>query len=194
MKLWVLSDWHLNRRRGAFAPPRPAFDVLVVAGDVTDTVKGAVEHVAALAEGKPAILVPGPLEFFFPGPESAKVEGARLYAQTIGVTLLERSAADLEGVRFAGATLWSQGDSRFYSGMQALQAAKADVVVTHFEPGSTTVQIALRRGGLWICGQRHGHEDTMVAGRRLVRNAVGFGEGERLRDSKPARLDYVVEV
>ena len=100
----------------------------------------------------------------------------------------------MRGVRFAGATLWSQGDSRFYSGIQALQAAKADVVVTHFMPGPTTMQIALRREGLWICGQQHGFEDTEIAKRRLIRNAVGFGEGERLRNSKPARLDYVVEI
>ena len=79
MKLWVLSDWHLNRHRGAFAPARPVFDVLVVAGDVTDTVKGAVEAVAALAGGAPAVLVPGPLEFFMPGPSPPK---SRAHANT----------------------------------------------------------------------------------------------------------------
>jgi hypothetical protein len=37
-------------------------------------------------------------------------------------------------------------------------------------------------------------EDETIAGRRLVRNAAGFGEDERLRDSKPARPDYEVEI
>src|SRR5262245_35548037 len=107
MLLWVLSDWHLDRRRGAFNPPRPAFDVLVVAGDVSDTMKGALDAVSAVAAGKPAIFVPGRLEFFMPGPQEAKVSGALAYAETLGVTLLERSAADVEGVRFAGTTLWT---------------------------------------------------------------------------------------
>lgn len=194
MRLWILSDWHLNRRRGDFNPPRPAFDVLVVAGDVSDTMKAALEAVSALAAGKPAVFVPGPLEYFLPGPEEAKVEGALAYAKTLGVTLLKRSAAEVEGIRFAGATLWTSGDSRFFSCMRSLQAADADVVVTHFEPGPMTIQLGLRRGGLWVCGQRHGRDDSMIANRRLVRNAVGFGEGERLRDSKPARLDFTVEV
>jgi hypothetical protein len=32
--LWVISDWHMEQRL-VFDPPPPAFDVLVVAGDVS---------------------------------------------------------------------------------------------------------------------------------------------------------------
>ena len=38
VKLWILSDWHMEGRCGGFAPPRPDFDVLVVAGDVSNDI------------------------------------------------------------------------------------------------------------------------------------------------------------
>jgi hypothetical protein len=34
VKLWVLSDWHMEQRV-VFDPPRPDFDAPVVAGDVS---------------------------------------------------------------------------------------------------------------------------------------------------------------
>jgi 3',5'-cyclic AMP phosphodiesterase CpdA len=58
VRLWVLSDWHMERRI-TFDPPRPAFDVLVVAGDVSNRLEEAIRMVAALAAGKPAIFVAG---------------------------------------------------------------------------------------------------------------------------------------
>ena len=52
MKLWILSDWHPEMRL-AFDPPRPAFDVMVCAGDVEEPITRAIQMVAALAGGQP---------------------------------------------------------------------------------------------------------------------------------------------
>ena len=58
MRLWVISDWHMEQRI-TFDPPRPAFDVLVVAGDVSDLITRSIRMVSALAAGKPAVFVAG---------------------------------------------------------------------------------------------------------------------------------------
>jgi predicted phosphodiesterase len=58
VKLWILSDWHLETRL-AFDPPRPDFDVLVAAGDIEDSITRAIRGVAVLAGGKPSIFVAG---------------------------------------------------------------------------------------------------------------------------------------
>ena len=68
MRLWVLSDWHMEQRI-VFDPPRPAFDVLVVAGDVSDLITRSIRMVSALAAGKPAVFVAGNHEWWA-GPET----------------------------------------------------------------------------------------------------------------------------
>jgi hypothetical protein len=45
------------KQRVVFDPPRPAFDVLVVASDVSNALEEAIRMVGALAAGKPAIFV-----------------------------------------------------------------------------------------------------------------------------------------
>ena len=101
---------------------------------------------------------------------------------------------EIRGVRFAGATLWAPEDARFAPSVKALARANADVVVTHFPPPEKTVRFALPAGGIWICGHHHGFEDYTVAGRRVVRNALGYGAGEELIDSQPACRDFIVEI
>jgi predicted ATPase len=61
-RLWVLSDLHLEAvpHPEAYRPKRPDFDVLVVAGDVWEgDIARALEMVARLADGKPAVFVMG---------------------------------------------------------------------------------------------------------------------------------------
>ena len=54
MKLSCISDLHLEQR-AVFDPPRPEFDVLVVAGDVSENIEEAIHVTAKLAGGKPAV-------------------------------------------------------------------------------------------------------------------------------------------
>jgi Icc-related predicted phosphoesterase len=193
MMLWVMSDLHADRRLGHIAVQAPDFDVFVCAGDVaTGDVALSIEMVAAIARGKPAVFVAGNHEWM--SPVDAVIEYGRAAAKRHNVNWLELDAIDIGGVRFAGATLWTRLDARYRASLKALQTTRADVVVTHFPPADNDVRWVLAAGGLWVCGHHHGFEDSDVDGRRLIRNAVGYGAAENLVDSEPGRLDFVVEV
>ena len=119
-RLWVMSDLHLEavRHPEAFQPLRPAFDVLIVAGDVWEGgVDRVLRTVATWAGGKPAVFVLGNHEFW--NRELAQERAAaRRAAAWHGVTLLDDGAAELAGVRFAGGTLWADGE---LAGADAMQ-------------------------------------------------------------------------
>jgi len=110
-RLWILSDLHLEAvpHPEAFRPVRPAFDVLVVAGDVWEgDSRRALETVAALADGKPAVFVMGNHEPW-QGELQQEREMARRVAQRLGITLLDDSEAEVAGISFVGGTLWADG-------------------------------------------------------------------------------------
>jgi predicted MPP superfamily phosphohydrolase len=106
-RLWILSDLHEeeasdeNRSFG-----RPEFDILVVAGDVCEAdPRGCVEAVARIAGGRPAVMTLGNHDLYgLPVDRAALV--ARRIGADLGVHVLERSAAEVAGLRFAGGTLW----------------------------------------------------------------------------------------
>jgi predicted MPP superfamily phosphohydrolase len=119
MRLFPLSDLHLERRRLAAipAPTRP-FDVLACAGDLWEGhPERGLAAVVALAQGRPIVLVPGNHERYAPtgdgrtAPELLDVlaaEVARLNAAGHVIHLLQASASViLDGVRFVGTTLWT---------------------------------------------------------------------------------------
>lgn len=110
-RLWILSDLHLEAVAfpEAFRPAPPAFDVLVVAGDVSEgDTDGALRTVRRLANGKPAVFVLGNHEFW--GREVGRERSAaRRAAERRGVVLLDDDVAELAGLRFVGGTLWADG-------------------------------------------------------------------------------------
>lgn len=111
VRLWVLSDLHLEAvpHPQAFRPQRPAFDVLVVAGDVWEGDSGrALEVVAALADGRPAVFVLGNHEAWGRELQQAR-HAARRAADRLGITLLDDGEAELAGIGFVGGTLWADG-------------------------------------------------------------------------------------
>ena len=109
VKLWVLSDLHLEAvpHPEAYRPKPPAFDVLVVAGDVWEgECRRALEVVARLAGGKPAVFVIGNHEVW--GAELQEFRTATLRAAgELGITLLDDGEAELAGIHFVGGTLWT---------------------------------------------------------------------------------------
>ncbi len=110
-KLWVLSDLHLDAvpHPEGFRPVRPEFDVLVVAGDVWEgDSRRALEIVAALAAGKPAVFVMGNHEPWN-GELQQERDVARRAAKNLGIILLDDSEAEVAGVNFAGGTMWTDG-------------------------------------------------------------------------------------
>lgn len=192
MKMWILSDWHMETRL-AFEPPRPDFDVLVAAGDVDDSIAAAIRMVAALAAGKPAVFVAGNHEWHG-GPQTfeEKLASGRAAAHRYGVNFLEGDTCKIESVRFAGATLWTVSDRRFLPSAVALTKASADVIVTHFEPPASIIKPVLPTSGVWVYGHHHGHSVHPLADRTLIRNALGYAN--ELIDGPAADASFVYEI
>lgn len=112
-RLWILSDLHEEESvDGARAFERPDFDILVVAGDVFESdPRACVESVARIADGRPAVMTLGNHDLYgLPVDRAAIV--ARRIGTDLGVHVLERSMADVSGLRFAGGTLWESIPTR----------------------------------------------------------------------------------
>lgn len=106
LKILVLSDLHLE-----FAPFQPdpaavdAADVVVLAGDICNGAKAIAWARQAFA-GKPVVYVAGNHEFYrFHW--TKLLDELRGQAALHGVHFLENDAVTIEGIRFLGATLWT---------------------------------------------------------------------------------------
>jgi predicted phosphodiesterase len=111
MRLLVISDLHLEFGLFEFPTPMPAFDVAVFAGDVWQPVAGAIqwmahEQKAGSLRDRSIVYVPGNHEFYKSEMRSNLAEGEKA-ADKIGIHLLHRRAAVIDGVRFLGCTLWT---------------------------------------------------------------------------------------
>ena len=103
MKLHLLSDLHLEHHR--FTPPDVDSDVVILAGDISGGVHG-LGWAAKTFPGKPVLYVPGNHEFY--GHDTTRLLPAMASeADRQGITLMHRKAVILGGVRFLGATLWT---------------------------------------------------------------------------------------
>ena len=105
-RLLILSDLHLEF--AAFQPVDPAaYDIAVLAGDVCQgpkAVQWARRH--STFSGRPVVLVPGNHEFYG-GERTRTLELLREGAADSNVHLLDRDEVVIDGVRFLGATLWT---------------------------------------------------------------------------------------
>lgn len=108
MRLWVLSDLHTAPDAPWFPSVRPEFDALVIAGDVYDSdIERSILWTAQVADGRPAVFVPGNHEFWGRTIED-ELERAERRAQKEGVTLLNGQGwMAVAGGHFAGGTLWT---------------------------------------------------------------------------------------
>lgn len=121
IKLLVLSDLHLE-----FAEFRVSdsskFDVVILAGDI-GTGPRAVGWAARNFRGKPVIFVPGNHEFY--GFERTRaLERLREAAMGTCVHLLDRDGVTIDGVRFLGATLWTDFALDVAAGTSVSQAMR----------------------------------------------------------------------
>jgi predicted phosphodiesterase len=101
VKLHVVSDLHLSQ--GELALPANDADLVVLAGDAGRPAR-AMAWAARLA--KPVLFVPGNHEFYGGSIEGTLAELKRLSAGT-QVRVLDCEEAVIDGVRFLGATLWT---------------------------------------------------------------------------------------
>lgn len=108
MRLLVLSDLHLEFGASLTVPPEVQYDVVVLAGDINSPGARAVHWAARESSfgGRPVVYVPGNHEFY--GREMrSELEAMRKAAQGTSVHVLSRDAVVIDGVRFLGATLWT---------------------------------------------------------------------------------------
>lgn len=109
MKLWIMSDLHLELTRGWDLPlgeARPDFDVMVVAGDLVPRAERGVRWLLDRVTDRPVIYVPGNHEFYGCDIDRT-VEKAIEAARGTNVHVLPDRAIEIDGVNFIGATLWT---------------------------------------------------------------------------------------
>jgi 3',5'-cyclic AMP phosphodiesterase CpdA len=109
MRLWILSDLHLELTRGwdlPFPDERPAFDVLVVAGDLTTRMERGVAWLRDRVTDRPVIYVSGNHEAYGRDIDRT-IEKARAAADGSNIHVLENEAVAIGGTTFIGCTLWT---------------------------------------------------------------------------------------
>lgn len=127
MRIQLLSDVHLEF--SDFRPSELEVDVVVLAGDI-DTANGRAVEWAADSFAAPVVFVPGNHDFY--GGHLTETLG-RLRGQasrTKGkVTVLDRDCIEIAGVRFLGATAWTDFSLH---GDQAMSASDAEFTVSDY--------------------------------------------------------------
>lgn len=107
MMLWIVSDLHIGR--GNFwAPKVPDHDVMVIAGDVAGDHIDTLLSLFAMARWSeaPIVFAPGNHDYF--GVELHGWDGENRRLNDAGVHVLSSGQSIvIDGVRFVGATLWT---------------------------------------------------------------------------------------
>jgi predicted phosphodiesterase len=108
MRLLILSDLHLEHGVSLTVPPGAQYDAVVLAGDINSPGTRAVHWAARESTfgGRPVVYVPGNHEHY-DYELNAQLRAMREAAEGSNVHVLHRDSAVIEGVRFLGATLWT---------------------------------------------------------------------------------------
>lgn len=135
MKLWILSDLHIESCQWDLPFPAPEHDVLIAAGDIHDPASDGVSWLYEGATGKPIIYVPGNHEWYaHKGWFSVEGETQRAkdLAAELGVHFLMDEAITIDGVRFLGASLWTDfelfGDREYHMFLAAKNVSDHHVI------------------------------------------------------------------
>ncbi|MDV2968552.1 metallophosphoesterase [Nitratireductor aquimarinus] len=108
MKLWFLSDLHLEYADLSEPLKIPDADVCIVAGDLCCGVANGVQWLADhVAPAMPCIYVAGNHEFYNGGIRENLEDGRAACRRVENVHFLENDIVVINGVRFIGATLWT---------------------------------------------------------------------------------------
>jgi len=122
MKLWILSDLHIEQSAWDLPKPHPDYDVLVAAGDIHTATDG-VRWLAERAQGHPVIYVPGNHEWYH-RTISEEAQQAADVARALGVHFLMNEAVTIADVRFLGSTLWTDYQLQSPSPGRAMDLAR----------------------------------------------------------------------
>lgn len=109
MRLWVMSDLHLDFLPLPLPLTIPDADICVVAGDVLT--KGVVPSLGWVAENiaphMPVVFVAGNHEFYDAAFNDSILAGKALAAGIDNLHFLDGEVLELDGVRFVGGSLWT---------------------------------------------------------------------------------------
>ena len=108
MKIHLLSDLHLEfaDRHPPFVPQMERWDAVIIAGDIACGL-AAFDWAEQVFPGRPVIYVPGNHEYYEAELHAARAALRRRSAASPNVRLLDNGEWILDGVRFLGATLWT---------------------------------------------------------------------------------------
>jgi Icc-related predicted phosphoesterase len=107
MKAWILSDLHVDLdRRWDLPSPRPEYDVLVVAGDLTTKMERGVRWLRERVTDRAVVYIPGNHEGYGTDIDRT-VEKARTAAAGTNIHVMQNDCVVLGDVRFIGSTLWT---------------------------------------------------------------------------------------
>lgn len=107
MRLWVISDLHLDVNRDGVALADVAADVAVVAGDLMEGCERSIDWLARVIRPRmPVVFIAGNHEFYGSLYRDEIARG-RAVAKAAGIMLLENNWAEIAGVRFVGGTMWT---------------------------------------------------------------------------------------
>jgi Icc-related predicted phosphoesterase len=110
MNIWHISDLHFNDEQIAEAftyGDIPKADVAVVVGDVSDKMNDSLDWCAnVIRPHMPVVYVPGNHDFYYADLMETSAK-ARKQAAKLGLYYLDGDTVHINGVRFVGATFWS---------------------------------------------------------------------------------------
>lgn len=108
MKIWLFSDLHLEYDDLRQPLAIPDADVCVVAGDLCRAPANGVHWLSKhIAPSMPCVYVAGNHEYYKGSIREGLEDGHIAAAQFTNVHFLENEAVIIDGVRFLGATLWT---------------------------------------------------------------------------------------
>ncbi|MDX1006612.1 phosphatase [Sinorhizobium medicae] len=109
MKIWIVSDLHLEFGNPFSNTIPPDADVLVCAGDVLT--KGVIPTIQwfadTIASDVPVVFVGGNHEFYGASIKEGIRDGREFAARFSNIHFLENERVDIGEVRFVGCTLWT---------------------------------------------------------------------------------------
>lgn len=110
MKIWHISDLHLSEHQigeGFTYGAIPKADVAVIVGDLSDRMQSSLEWCARVVRPHmPVIYVPGNHDFYWVDLTATSARARKLAAR-LGIHYLDADTVVIDGVRFIGATFWS---------------------------------------------------------------------------------------
>lgn len=155
MKLWIMSDLHLDAHRFEMRMPATRPDILVVAGDVATPLSRGIQWLRETTD-LPIVMVAGNADFHGTRITDEKAL-ARQLAGEAGIHLLEEDATIVVGVRFLGATLWTDYklDGDHFGAMNAATMGMMDHRQIGTDDGAFRPENAAsahRRAKAWLDG------------------------------------------